>query len=196
MRPLKWPFSVSRSSAPAADPPVPGCGYGYGSALRRVRPSIRSSLSPRNSDRRNFVGFLHTCAPGGWRFSLDVANHLGYRVFRRDGDHHVNVAGHQMPRFNPAFLLLCQSAKYLTQISTPPLIMHFPSTSGDERDVVFAFPILYGLGSQTRPLMELHTCAVAAHVPELHRWTTRGMPLQMSSFCCLPGKVGRTRFLV
>jgi hypothetical protein len=48
--------------------------------------------------------------------AFDKAHHLRHRVLRWDRQHHVHVIGHQMPLFNPAFLLRGQLSEYLTQV--------------------------------------------------------------------------------
>ena len=59
--------SARGSSAPNAGLPAPDCECSSVSPLRPVRPSIRNTLAPRNSDQRNCAGFPRTPAPGGSR---------------------------------------------------------------------------------------------------------------------------------
>jgi hypothetical protein len=50
--------------------------------------------------------------------SLDEPDHLRHRVFRWDRDQHVHVIGEKMALLDPAFFLLGQPSKHLSQM--PP----------------------------------------------------------------------------
>jgi len=71
---------------------------------------------------------------------LNGAGHLGDGVFRGDGDHHVHVVDHEVTFFDPAFLLLRQSAENLAEMLPKLPVEHLPATLRDENDVVFARP--------------------------------------------------------
>src|SRR5215211_9397495 len=50
--------------------------------------------------------------------AFNIPDHLQHRIFRRNRNHHVDMIGHQMPFFNPTFLLCGQSAEQLTKMPT------------------------------------------------------------------------------
>jgi hypothetical protein len=62
--------------------------------------------------------------------SLNVANHLRHRIFRRNRDHHVQVVGHQMTLLNPTFPLRSQPAEYLSKVPAQLPIQRLPSALG------------------------------------------------------------------
>ena len=49
-------------------------------------------------------------------FPFDEAYHLGNGEFQQDRYYHLDVIGHQMPFLDPAFVLLRQLAKQLTEV--------------------------------------------------------------------------------
>jgi hypothetical protein len=70
--------------------------------------------------------------------ALDAPHHLGHRIFRRNGNQHVNVVGHQVTLFNPTLFLLGQGPKHLTQVLAQLRIESFAAVFRDEHHMVFA----------------------------------------------------------
>jgi hypothetical protein len=73
--------------------------------------------------------------------SLDISNHLRYRVLGRYRDHHVYMVRPQMPFFNLALLLLGQPPEDFPQMPPQFLVQSFATTFRDENDMVFALPL-------------------------------------------------------
>src|SRR5712664_1284224 len=74
-------------------------------------------------------------------FTLDEPDHLRNRVFWRNRNHHVNVIRHQMTFFDPAFLLLCQLAKYIPEVPPQLPVKRLPAALGNEHNMIFALPL-------------------------------------------------------
>jgi len=73
--------------------------------------------------------------------ALDVTDHLGDGVFRRNGDHHVHRIDHEVAFLNSIFLLLRQIAEHLAQMVPDLTIEHLPPTLRNKHNVVFARPL-------------------------------------------------------
>src|SRR4029450_7953105 len=72
--------------------------------------------------------------------ALDVPDHLRHRIFGRDRYHHVNMVGHQMPLFDPALLLYCQSAEHFPEMLPQFPVQRLPAALGNEDHMIFALP--------------------------------------------------------
>lgn len=73
--------------------------------------------------------------------ALDVPDHLRYRIFRLDRDHHVHVIRHQMPFLDPALFLFRQTAKYFSKMSSQFPVQRSPAALRYEHYVIFAIPL-------------------------------------------------------
>jgi len=72
--------------------------------------------------------------------ALDVANHPGHGMFRRDRDQHVYMIRHQVPFFDPAVPLPRQPVKDLSKVLPQLPIQHFASALCNENNVILAVP--------------------------------------------------------
>src|SRR5947208_1167221 len=79
------------------------------SHLRLVPPHRRHVIAPRPKIQPNKVlRPIHKSSCNRYRtLPLDVPHHPGYRILRRDRQHHVNMIAHQMPLLHLALFLLC-----------------------------------------------------------------------------------------
>jgi hypothetical protein len=73
--PLKWPASVTGSSAPNAGPPAPGSKYSFGSPFHHARRSMRNTRAPGSSDQRNSAVLVVDPCQVYRAISRDEANH-------------------------------------------------------------------------------------------------------------------------
>ena len=69
---------------------------------------------------------------------FDKSHHLRNRVFRWDGDHHVHMIDHQMPFFDPAFLLRGKSLENFSKVLAQLAVKGLSAAFGNEHDMVFA----------------------------------------------------------
>jgi hypothetical protein len=74
-------------------------------------------------------------------FALDEADHMRNRIFRWDGNHHVNVVGHQVPLFDSALLLLRQFPKHLSEVPSQLRVKRLPPAFWNEYNMIFALPL-------------------------------------------------------
>src|SRR6266436_1523594 len=63
------------------------------------------------------------------------------RIFRWDGNHHVNVVGHQVPLFDSALLLLRQFPKHLSKVPSQLRVKCLPPAFWNEYNMIFALPL-------------------------------------------------------
>ena len=70
--------------------------------------------------------------------ALDVSDHLGHRIFRRDCDHHMHMIRQQMSFLDLALFLGCQLAEYLPKMLSQLQIQRLSPAPGNEYDVVYA----------------------------------------------------------
>ncbi len=56
--------------------------------------------------------------------ALDVSHDLRHRIFRWNGDHHMDVVRHQMPFFDPAFLLARKPLEHFSKLRSIAEIPH------------------------------------------------------------------------
>ena len=73
--------------------------------------------------------------------ALDETDHLRNRIFRWDGNHHVNVVGHQVPLFDSALLLLRQFPKHLSEVPSQLRVKRLPPAFWNEYNMIFALPL-------------------------------------------------------
>src|SRR6266478_404876 len=74
------------------------------------------------------------------RFPLDKAHHLRHRVLRRNGEEHVHVIRHQVPLFNPTFLLRSQRPEDLPEMPPQLMVERFPTILRDKHHMILAVP--------------------------------------------------------
>src|SRR5215475_9218587 len=74
------------------------------------------------------------------RFPLDKAYHLRHRVLRRNGEEHVHVIRHQVPLFNPTFLLRGQRPEDLPEMPPQLMVERFPTILRDKHHMILAVP--------------------------------------------------------
>ena len=74
------------------------------------------------------------------RFPLDKAHHLRHRVLRRNGKEHVHVIRHQVPLFNPTFLLRGQRPEDLPEMPPQLMVERFPTILRDKHHMILAVP--------------------------------------------------------
>src|SRR6266851_2099908 len=73
--------------------------------------------------------------------ALDETDHLRNRIFRWDGNRHVNVVGHQVPLFDPTLLLLRQLPKHLSEVPPQLRVKCLLAAFGNEYNMIFALPL-------------------------------------------------------
>ena len=71
---------------------------------------------------------------------FDIANHIRYRVFRRNADADMHVIQHQMPFHNLTFLLLRQLAQCLAKMLADRSKYHFLAPLRYKYHMIFAIP--------------------------------------------------------
>src|SRR6267378_1819311 len=74
------------------------------------------------------------------RFPLEKAHHLRHRVLRRNGEEHVHVIRHQVPLFNPTFLLRSQRPEDLPEMPPQLMVECFPTILRDKHHMILAVP--------------------------------------------------------
>ena len=72
--------------------------------------------------------------------ALNKPDHLGHRVFRRNGDQHVYVVRNQVSLLNLAFSLPSQVVKHLAQILAKLSVQGLTAIFRDKHYMVLAFP--------------------------------------------------------
>jgi hypothetical protein len=72
--------------------------------------------------------------------ALDKPDRLRDRVFRWNRNHHVKVIRHQVTLFDPAFLLLRQLAKHLSEMPSQLPVKRLPAALGNKNNMIFALP--------------------------------------------------------
>src|SRR6266566_4858528 len=77
----------------------------------------------------------------GWPLSLDETHDLCHGVLRGNREEHVHVIRHQVPLFNPTFLLLGQRAKDLPEMPSQFMVERFPTILRDKHHMILAVPL-------------------------------------------------------
>lgn len=72
--------------------------------------------------------------------ALYKPNHLGNRVFRRNGQQHMYMIRHHVTRFNLALLTRCKFMKYRPQLLAQLTKQYFLAIFRDEYDMVLTLP--------------------------------------------------------
>ncbi len=73
---------------------------------------------------------------------LSIFEGLGKNsLLRRDRNQHVDMIRHQMPLFNPAFLLRGIFSEHLTQVAPQLLVQCAAAALRDKHHVIFALPL-------------------------------------------------------
>ena len=70
--------------------------------------------------------------------ALDKADHLGNRIFRRNGDQHMHMVCEQMPLLNVTILLKSQLAKYIPENGAKVREYGLLTVFWDKNDMVLA----------------------------------------------------------
>src|ERR1700742_529970 len=119
---------------------------------------------------------------------FDETHHLRHRVLRRYRHQHMNVVSHHVPFFDRRLLLRCQFPEYLPKMLPQLPVQHFPTTLGDEHDMIFALPRRV---AQTLELVHrglLSSRVLGGSRGKFPRWT---LP-ETSNGYCHPGRAGGT----
>jgi hypothetical protein len=106
------------------------------------RPTVETkiSASPKAlADKISLPFSVHTRDVDG-TLSLDKADHLRHRVFRRDQDQHMHVIRLHMALLDPTLLLRSQLAEYFPKMLSYLPKQRLPPALGNEHDAVFALP--------------------------------------------------------
>ena len=134
-RGLRWRII---SSAPAAR------SVGKGAFARCPPP--RRDRCLLNGGHAFALPTLRTFSPytwAKWTALLPLINPTTCETayFWRNRNRHVNVIRHQMTFFDPAFLLLCQLAKYIPEVPPQLPVKRLPAALGNEHNMIFAVPL-------------------------------------------------------
>src|SRR5262245_16478648 len=144
----------------------------------RITASSRPTVETKNPRAQKLwptkFRFLSPYIRAMWiaLLTLDEADHLRHRVFRRDQDQHVHVIRLQMPLLYPAFLLRGQLVEHFPKVlSDMPKKRLHPTLCNEH--MWYLQSTWCDLSSHTRPSMEFPSCAW-----RLTRWSfVDGRPL-------------------
>jgi hypothetical protein len=73
--------------------------------------------------------------------AFEVTDHGRHRLLRRNRDQDVHMISHQVPFFNPAFLLPSQLAEHLTQVRSQFPVQGLATALWDKHDGMFTLPL-------------------------------------------------------
>src|SRR3989454_12663803 len=78
---------------------------------------------------------------GDGTLALDIPNHLGHRILRRNSDEHVDMVLHHMPFHDGAPALPSQLTQHRTQKAPDLAIQRFLPSLRDKDHVIFTIPL-------------------------------------------------------